>query len=175
MAGYAPRRTFTQAQLDAMAAITAGKPTKSAKIRALGAAGYERAEIAAYLGISYQHVHGVLGGTPLRSAGDVPAEEVKDAGVSDGKKLSGLTEFDTEGGLRIPPAAVAALRRSSNMPPVWVVVGVFVIIFGREGGLRHAQEIAKRYDDGTSWSEELIAERRAEARREGEEAAHDGA
>jgi hypothetical protein len=40
--------------------ITAGLATKSDKIRALAKAGYARAEIAALLGIRYQHVRKVL-------------------------------------------------------------------------------------------------------------------
>ena len=40
--------------------ITAGLSTKSDKIRALAKAGYARAEIAALLGIRYQHVRKVL-------------------------------------------------------------------------------------------------------------------
>lgn len=42
--------------------------TKSAKIRALAAAGFERADIARYLGIRYQHVRNVL----LQSTGPTP-------------------------------------------------------------------------------------------------------
>jgi len=38
----------------------AGLPTKSAKIRALAAAGLSRSEIAKGLGIRYQHVRNVL-------------------------------------------------------------------------------------------------------------------
>ncbi len=40
--------------------VTDGHGTKSAKIRALAEAGYERAEIAKALGIRYQHVRNVL-------------------------------------------------------------------------------------------------------------------
>jgi hypothetical protein len=40
--------------------IVHGLRTKSEKIRALADAGYERAEIAKYLGIIYQHVRNVL-------------------------------------------------------------------------------------------------------------------
>jgi bifunctional DNA-binding transcriptional regulator/antitoxin component of YhaV-PrlF toxin-antitoxin module len=40
--------------------VVQGLPTKSAKIRALHAAGYKRTEIRDYLNISYQHVRNVL-------------------------------------------------------------------------------------------------------------------
>jgi hypothetical protein len=41
-------------------AITSGLETKSAKIRALAEAGYDRTEISNLLGIRYQHVRNVL-------------------------------------------------------------------------------------------------------------------
>jgi bifunctional DNA-binding transcriptional regulator/antitoxin component of YhaV-PrlF toxin-antitoxin module len=53
-------------------AITAGLPTKSAKIRALDAAGYSRSEIAGFLGISYQHVRQVLVTTKAASKPRAP-------------------------------------------------------------------------------------------------------
>jgi hypothetical protein len=43
-----------------MAAIVEELSTKSAKIRALAAEGYSRADIARFLGIAYQHVRKVL-------------------------------------------------------------------------------------------------------------------
>ncbi len=43
-----------------MEQISAGLPTKSAKIRALDEAGYSRSEIAKFLGVRYQHVRNVL-------------------------------------------------------------------------------------------------------------------
>ncbi len=50
-----------------MTAIAQGLPTKSAKIRALDAAGYTRADIARFLGIRYQHVRNVLIQGPPKS------------------------------------------------------------------------------------------------------------
>lgn len=47
-------------QDNAMAEVAEGLPTKAAKIRALDAAGYKRADIARFLGIRYQHVRNVL-------------------------------------------------------------------------------------------------------------------
>lgn len=49
-----------RSQRDRMARLAAGLPTKAAKIRKLGAAGYKRQTIAEFLGISYQHVRNVL-------------------------------------------------------------------------------------------------------------------
>src|SRR5687767_11262039 len=48
---------FDRARMDR---ATRGLPTKAAKIRELASAGFPRAQIAAYLGIRYQHVRNVL-------------------------------------------------------------------------------------------------------------------
>ena len=51
---------LTNEAQESMTRLTAGLGTKSDKIRALDAAGYERADIARYLDIRYQHVRNVL-------------------------------------------------------------------------------------------------------------------
>ena len=43
-----------------MTSLTKGLTTKSAMIRALNSKGYERSEIARFMGIRYQHVRNVL-------------------------------------------------------------------------------------------------------------------
>lgn len=62
-----------------MGEVVRGLPTKSAKIRALHAEGYERTEIRDYLGISYQHVRNVL---------VAPRPKASAHGPSRGKTLS---------------------------------------------------------------------------------------
>lgn len=49
--------TMTRSEMDR---LVGNLPTKSAKIRALAAAGVKRADIARYFGIRYQHVRNVL-------------------------------------------------------------------------------------------------------------------
>ena len=52
---------LSQSTHERMEALTANLPdNKSEKIRHLAAAGYERADIAKYLGIRYQFVYNVL-------------------------------------------------------------------------------------------------------------------
>lgn len=47
-------------QMDTIVQGLGENPGKSAKIRALHAAGHEKADIARYLGVIYQHVRNVL-------------------------------------------------------------------------------------------------------------------
>lgn len=51
--------------------VVEGLPTKSAKIRALDDAGYERTEIAKFLDIRYQHVRNVLVDRDLKEGGPI--------------------------------------------------------------------------------------------------------
>lgn len=53
--------------------VVEGLSTKSAKIRALNEAGFERTEIARFLGIRYQHVRNVL----VQSGNILPAKQVR--------------------------------------------------------------------------------------------------
>ena len=63
-----PTQIRVQSESAKMAETCAGLETKSAKIRALTAAGYKKLEVATYLGISFQHVRNVLV-TPLKGKG----------------------------------------------------------------------------------------------------------
>ena len=130
----------------AMEEIVAGLPTKSARIRALDAAGYARADIARYLGVRYQHVYNVLRQPAPRA-------------------LSG--RIDAAGRIVIP----AAFRQALNVGPGDEVTLRLdedeVRIFSAAGGVRRAQQRVARYaKDERSWVDELIAERRREAERE---------
>jgi len=112
--------------------ITHGLTTKSAKIRALADAGYDRTEIAKVLGIRYQHVRNVLvdsgkiGG--LRRQVSVPREPITvelpvgpaaviscDALIKAGFRALGEWELNGEG------------IRSSNAAPADPGVYAFVI------------------------------------------------
>ena len=53
-------KTIDQKTKTTMTKVVDGLPTTSAKIRALHGKGYERAEIARFLGKRYQHVRNVL-------------------------------------------------------------------------------------------------------------------
>jgi AbrB family looped-hinge helix DNA binding protein len=60
-----------------MARIVAGMSTKSDKIRALGAAGYSRSDIARFLEIRYQHVRNVLVAEEAKQASPSAPEEAQ--------------------------------------------------------------------------------------------------
>jgi hypothetical protein len=110
--------------------ITDGLTTKSAKIRALADAGYDRTEIARVLGIRYQHVRNVLvesdktGG--LRRQVSVPREPITvelsvgpaaviscDALIKAGFRTLGKWELTGEG-IRSSNAAPADPPRSGQ-------------------------------------------------------------
>jgi hypothetical protein len=74
-----------------MEALTTGMPSKSAKMRALAKAGYERADIARFLGVKYQFVRNVLvqdearaseGAASATSDADERTAEATDPGVA---------------------------------------------------------------------------------------------
>jgi len=164
MAGYSPTRTFTPAQREAMDRTTSGLPTKSAKMRALEAAGYSRSEIAAYLGTSYQHVRSVLGaGTGKASA--LPSEPSPPHGQFENM---GVVVADAMGRIQLPPHVIAALEGEEGMAVLWRLKGDRLTLYGRRSGLRAVQDEAQRYivPSDELASDQLIRERREEAKRE---------
>ena len=151
-----------------MARLLDGKTTVAAKIRALAAAGYARAEIARMLGKRYQHVRNVL-------------EEPKPATLNLHQAPPGLSEADAkpfqhaiphtyrldvgaDGSVVLPPEVLEALGARAG--------GVIIADLGEErftlvGGLTGIQlmkaRLAQPSPPGTLMSEELIEDRRREA------------
>ena len=157
MAGYTPTRNFTPAQQESLRALTSGLPTKSAKIRALGAAGYTRAEIAAYLGISYQHVRSVLG--PLESQDDA----MEDAGEEPNDALpeTGTLIVEQDGSIHVPPNLAALADVMPGQTARWRWDGDDLVFLGRGSRLRHAQELVARHTrNSAKTGTELLAEER---------------
>lgn len=141
--------------------------TVADKIRALAAAGCSRADIARLLGKRYQHVRNVLEADklPRSSSSSRPIHEgLEEAGHA----FSGVHRLavDVEGRVKLPPNVLAALGGGSG-----VLIGEldgdrFVILNGRAAALRARDRVmgASR-DPSRVLSDELIAERRAEAAR----------
>jgi hypothetical protein len=161
-----------------MGEITASLPTKSAKIRALAAAGYKRARIADFLNIRYQHVRNVLISSvreerspPVRTeAGDDAGEETSIEAMTYGR-----ASVDQSGQLRLPQVVLDALEvRPGGWIP-WRFEEGELRLMNRAAALRFGQslaaDLAKRHPG--VWSDQLIAERRAEAAREAEEQGDD--
>ena len=147
-----PRR---RDQLDAL-------PTTSAKIRALAADGVPRADIARKLDIRYQHVRNVLEQDRAKQ------EKANNADPVD-SSVSVRTKLGPDGRIVIP----AAFRESLGLKDGDVLLarlenGEIVLLTPKAAMLR-AQAIVRRFvPDSVSLVDELIEDRRREAKRESE-------
>ena len=131
--------------------VTAGLPTKSAKIRELDREGYSRSDIAEYLGIRYQHVYNVL----KQSKADRTPRRV-------------WTKIGPGGRIAIPAAHRRALGLGEGDDVQVRLEGDEVRVISRDAAIRRAQELVASYlKDETSSVDAFIAERRREATREG--------
>jgi len=133
-----------------METLTAGLATTSDKIRALGRAGYRPAEIAAYLGIRYQHAYNVLNEPGFRADATGPVSATLGA----------------DGRIVIP----AAYRKAMGVEPGDVLIlrceDGELRAAGRDATIRRIQEEVRRHVPAdVSLVDELIADRRAEAAR----------
>ena len=165
----------------AMEAATAGLPTTSAKIRALAEMKFKRADIARFLGIRYQHVRNVLN-QPLagRLAGGIAeaaapfesnphAPESRNAEGDDAIRVYRF-DVDMDGRIKLPPTAL----RELGVAPGRMISARFedgeLRLMSIEAARRFVQKLAAPYikEGEGNWSDEIIAERRAEAAREAE-------
>ncbi len=156
-----------EANHEAMAAVTEGLATKAAKIRALAERGYERADIARFLSIRYQHVRNTLERPKAPKAtakkSSTPALRLHE----DADTFMSLA-FDEEGRLFIPEALRALMKLGRE--------GRLIARIDEDGELRLTSPLSaidkvrrmiaeNDFGEG-SVVDELIAERRAEALRE---------
>ncbi|MEQ8281283.1 MAG: AbrB/MazE/SpoVT family DNA-binding domain-containing protein [Parvibaculum sp.] len=143
---------MTEASMDRMAAITKGLPTKSAKIRALGSAGFKRTEIARFLNIRYQHVRNV---------------EVQASTKDETPPQSTHVEVGAGGRVVIP----ASIREAMGIREGDRLVARFadgeLKLMTKQLALQRAQEAVRAFvPSGVSLADELIADRRREAAEE---------
>jgi bifunctional DNA-binding transcriptional regulator/antitoxin component of YhaV-PrlF toxin-antitoxin module len=139
----------------AMDQIGAGLTTKSSRIRALDKAGYERADIARYLNVRYQHVHNVL-------AQSIGTNQDK-ATAAESPPPQEWTQVSPDGRLIIPASYRQLLGLETGGPLLMLVEGSEVRLLGRDAALRRAQAMfAPFVRKGERLSDELIADRRAE-------------
>lgn len=165
----------------AMEATTAGLPTTSAKIRALAEKKFKRADIARFLGIRYQHVRNVLNQPLARRAADERAETAvpfepssrtpeTQHGDEDSPVRVYRFDVDREGRIKLPPSAL----RELGVAPGRMLSARFedgeLRLMSIEAAVRFVQELAAPYikEHEGNWSDEMIADRRAEAAREAE-------
>jgi bifunctional DNA-binding transcriptional regulator/antitoxin component of YhaV-PrlF toxin-antitoxin module len=138
--------------------VVAGLTTKSAKIRALAAEGYERADIARYLGIRYQHVRNVLTQPTPKNASEAASKETL------GRIAVTLTP---EGRVLIPAAYRQVLGFKEGEELFLEIEGDGLRLENRMAGVRRAQAIAAKFMSGPeSSTDAFLAERRREAERE---------
>ncbi len=171
MSGYFPKVELSVRERQKMERISGSLPTKAAKIRALHAAGYMRQAIAAFLGIRYQHVRNVLIERPSGSGTAAATPELLPApaaSVSEPTPSYGRASVDEKGRIGVPALVLAALEvRPGGWIP-WRFEDGELKLMDRAAGIRFAQsmvaDLAKQQPG--SWSDELIAERRAAAARE---------
>lgn len=154
-----------------IADVVAGLTTKSDKIRALTAAGYTRTEIADFLGIRYQHVRNVQVqdervGRPAPSIQPAIGSSKRHSVVAESADLP-IKRFIENGHVELPEVMRAALGMKDGDPVILRLEEDGIRLVSLPVAIKRAQAIVRRHvPEGVSLVDELIAERRAEARRE---------
>lgn len=144
--------------------VVEGLPSIAAKIRALDGAGYARADVARFLGKRYQHVDNVLKQARRKAAG-APAR----SGASDRPRnvASQKLRVAEDGRIVIPAEMRSAMRiDESGHLTARVVEGELRVLTPKAAIFRLRRMVRDKAPAGVSLVDELIAERRAEARRE---------
>ena len=153
--------------------ITAGLPSKSAKMRRLAAAGYERADIARYLGVRYQFVYNVL--SAPQPGGDrgkaVPREVSANRGSPSELTDNGSpapkwawVRIERGGRIELPVPFLQALGVGEGDQVQLALEKGSIRVLTRSGALRELRaKVHEFVPEGVSLVDELIAERRAEA------------
>ena len=147
-----------------MSAVAHGLPTKAARIRALDAAGYARADIARFLEIRYQHVRNVLlRGTPKTAQASGAAAPV---GARSDDRIE--VKIGPGGRVVIPAAFREAMEAGEGDTLVAVIDRDGVVrLTSASAALRMARRIlSAAIPADVSLSDSLIADRRREAARE---------
>lgn len=152
-----PAAPWTAGRPRPMEEIVVGIKTKAAKIRALAREGYERAEIARFLDVRYQHVYNVLKQSEAAGARGTVATDSAQQWVKVGPG----------GGVAVPAAFLQALGVKVGSEVQLRLEEDEIRIVPRSTVIRHVRERVRKYvPEGVSLVDELIAERRREAERE---------
>ncbi len=143
--------------------------TVSDKIRLLDRKGYERADIARILGKRYQHVRNVLEADRKKAAARARAAEASVA-VPDPDAVMRF-EVAADGTLRLPPEIMAGLQISGGGTLSGRLENGQLLLVEPTVALRRVQKALRPLRDrlraeGRSLVDELIEERREDARRE---------
>jgi antitoxin component of MazEF toxin-antitoxin module len=173
---------------DRLVSLTRPHATVAGKIRALAAEGVPRADIARFLGKRYQHVRNVLEDDAQSSGGDQSSGgyvlgKADLSGMRDGGRAfereddaarierrspaAFWIEVKPDGTLPLPPEIVAVLNAEPGRRVFAKIDDGRLILMSPEAALAEAQALVRKYvPAGRSLSDELIADRRAEAARE---------
>jgi AbrB family looped-hinge helix DNA binding protein len=147
------------ADKEEMDKIAAGLKSKADKIRALAKAGHSRTAIAQYLKIRYQHVRNVL----VRDK----AEPRGDATAGYGEQRAIWSKVGPAGRIVIPAEYRESLGLKEGDSVHLQLVDGEIRIVPQDVVFRQIQEtVAKYVPEGVSLADELIEERRREAKRE---------
>jgi hypothetical protein len=164
--------------MDRTHAIVTSQETVSAKIRALDAAGIPRAEIARLLGKRYQHVRNVLEGDKLRGDSKPAPGVAETSRPFEGAYVSRDVEdrgggayrltVRPDGSIMLPEAIRAAFAVTDGGAVMARLEGDEFKLISTATAWRRIDELMAPYKwkGGPFASDELIAERRAEAERE---------
>lgn len=155
--------------------LTAGLPSKSAKMRRLAEAGYERADIARYLGVRYQFVYNVLSAPrPTNDRGEAsPHETLADTGSTENEQGSRSlapaavkwvwVEVEMGGHVALPATFLEAVGVQEGDQVQLALEGDSIRILTRSRALRELRAKVQQFvPEGVSLVDELIAERQAE-------------
>lgn len=149
----------------AMDRLVGSLTTKSDKIRALAEAHYERADIARYLDIRYQHVRNVLVNDekkrekgPSKESHDIPPDQI-------------WTQIGAGGRLVVPAPYRQMLGIEDGGHVLLRLEDDEVRMIGRDTAIARIQDMVAKYvPEGVSLVDDLLAERRREVEREEREA-----
>lgn len=157
-----------------MEEVAVGFRTKSDKIRALSKVGYSRTEIANFLSVRYQFVRNVLvnderaGKTAPSIQPDAPVADRSSPSVRGQAEVMPVRVFvDEKGEATVPARLLQAVGLKAGDPVVVTVEDGEIRVMPIAAAVRRAQAIVRRFvPEGVSLVDELIAERREEARHE---------
>ncbi len=140
--------------------LTAEAGSKSDKIRCLRAAGYERGDIARYLGVRYQFVYNV-DMAPWPKAERLPREA---SDPSEPAPTWVWTTIRKGGVVQLPAEFLEAMNVAEGGQVQLARDGDVVRVLSRTAAIRELQDQVRRHiPAGVSLVDELLTERRAEA------------
>ena len=145
----------------AMNRVATGLPSKSAKIRKLDSVGYERADIARFLEIRYQHVRNVL------MAAEKNKQKMGDDQDADSSPGRVWAQVGADGRVVVPAPYRQILDIEGGGHVLLSLEDGEVRMIGRDTAIARVQALVAKYvPENVSLVDELLAERRREVEEE---------